>query len=146
MTETEIIEQALAILQSRLRKPETYFNSPSDVKNYLTLKFAALEHEVFSVMFLDNSHGLIKLQEMFRGTINGATVYPREVLKASMTFNAAAVIIAHNHPSGMCEPSKADLHITERIKQVLSLADIRMLDHLIVGGNDVYSLAEHGYV
>ena len=146
MTDTEIIEKALAILQSRLKKPKAYFSSPNDVKNYLTLKFGALEHEVFSVMFLDNAHGLIEFQEMFRGTINKAAVYPREVLKASIAFNATAVIVAHNHPSGGIEPSASDFNITEQLKKILAFADIRMVDHLIVGGNDVYSFAENGYV
>lgn len=81
---------------------------------------------------------------MFRGTIDGANVYPREVVRASIAFNAAAVVLAHNHPSGFCEPSQADIRITERLKSALSLVDVRVLDHIVVGGSETYSFAEHG--
>ena len=135
---------ALRILEARIKQPERYFTNPGDVKSYLRLQFNNLEHESFRVMFLDNQHGLISLTEMFRGTIDGAAVYPREVVKTALQFNAAAIILAHNHPSGVCEPSRADKAITSRLTGALKLVDIRVLDHIIVGGNDTYSFADKG--
>jgi DNA repair protein RadC len=137
------IEDALRILSYRIKKPETYITSPSDVKSYLRLKLSEVEHEVFGVLFLDTRHGVIKYEEMFRGTIDGASVYPREVVKAALANNAAAVIFAHNHPSGISEPSKADEAITRKLKEALALVDVRVLDHLIVG-EDITSMAERG--
>lgn len=144
MSDQKIIEQALSILESRLHKPDKYFKSSQDTNAYLALRFNGLEYESFRVMFLDNQHGLIELQEMFRGTIDGAAVYPREVVKAALQFNAAAVIFAHNHPSGINKPSTADKHITERLVKALQTIDIRVLDHIVIGGNKAYSFAEHG--
>lgn len=143
MTDEEILHRALTILENRLHKPEHYFTQPNDTSTYLKLQFNGLEHESFRVMFLDSQHGLIQEEEMFRGTIDGASVYPREVVKAAIKFNAAAVIFAHNHPSGICEPSQADKHITQRLKEALGLVDIRVLDHIVVGGNQSFSFAEH---
>ena len=99
---------------------------------------------MFACLFLDNQHRVILLEELFRGTIDGASVYPREVVKQALYHNAAAVIFAHNHPSGISEPSQADKHITEKLKQALSLFDIRVLDHFIIGDGQPYSFAEHG--
>ena len=144
MSDQKIIEQALAILESRLQKPEHFFTQPKDTSDYLKLKFEGLEHESFRVMFLNNKHGVINLTELFRGTIDEASVYPREVVKAALKFNAAAVIFAHNHPSGDCEPSFADHAITRRLTDALQLVNIRVLDHIVVGGNDSYSFAENG--
>lgn len=144
MNEQDIINQALTILEARLRNPEYAFSSPTDTFNYLKLKLADLEHEVFSVLYLDNQNRLLKSKELFRGTIDGAAVYPREVVKVALHFNAAAVILAHNHPSGITTPSKADKHITERLKAALELVDIRTLDHVIVGQGAPYSFAERG--
>lgn len=146
MTEQEIIDHALTILETRLHKPDCVVTQPNHARDYLKLKFAGLEHESFRVMFLNSQHELIKLEEIFRGTIDGAAVYPREIVKATLQFNAAAVIFAHNHPSGVCEPSQADRNITERLKQALNLIDVRVLDHIVVGGSDSYSFAEHGLI
>ena len=141
-----IIEQALTILESRVRKTKYSFTKPSDVSNYLTLKLGNLEHEVFAVMFLDNRNRLIEYNEMFRGTIDGASVYPREVAKHALAVNAATVIFGHNHPSGVAQPSTADQRITEALKLALGLFDIRVLDHFIIGGRDAYSFAEYGLI
>lgn len=145
--ENEIIEQALKILESRLRYnvEAEQFSSPGDTKRFLKLKLAELEHEVFAVLFLDNRHRLINYEEMFRGTIDGASVHPREVVKRALQHNAAAVILAHNHPSGVAEPSRADEQITRRLKEALALVEIRVLDHLIVG-SEITSMAERGLV
>lgn len=146
MTEQEIIQQALTILERRLHKPDCKITHAEDAKSYLKLQFAGLEHESFRVMFLNNRHGLISLKELFRGTIDGATVYPREVVKAALSFNAAAVILTHNHPSGHTEPSHADKAMTKQLIDALNLVDIRVLDHIVVGGSDTYSFAEHGLI
>ena len=139
-----IIEQALKILASRLIKKEHYFKSPEDTENYLKLKLAMLEHEEFHCLFLDNQHALIKHECLFTGTIDGASVYPREVIKRALQLNAAALIFAHNHPSGICTPSQADISITKKLKDAANLFDIRVLDHIIIGGINSYSLAQHG--
>ncbi|CAA0099464.1 Uncharacterised protein [Halioglobus japonicus] len=144
MSDQLIIEQALSILETRLHKPECIFSKPDDTSAFLTLSFNGLEYESFRVLLLDSQNGLIKLKELFRGTIDGAAVYPREVVKAAIQFNAAAVIFAHNHPSGVSEPSSADRRITERLVAALGLIDVRVLDHIVVGGTDTYSFAQHG--
>lgn len=142
-TDDAIIENALEILARRIKRPDTYLTSPEDTKNYLKLQLAEIEHEVFGVLLLNTRHGVIGYEEMFRGTIDGASVYPREVVKAALAVNAAAVILCHNHPSGVSEPSLADQAITRRLKDALALIDLRVLDHLIVGA-DVTSFAERG--
>lgn len=142
--EDQIINQAINILTKRLKDPEVQFAKPGDVKSFLTLKTSELEHEVFAVLLLDTRHRLIEYSEMFRGTIDGAAVYPREVAKKALNLNAAAVIFGHNHPSGVAEPSQADIRLTERLKKALSLFDIHVLDHIIVGGTTPYSFAENG--
>jgi len=144
MSDQEIINKALAILENRLAKPDRVLSKPEDAISYLKLHFAGLEHESFRIMFLNSRHGLIQLKEMFRGTIDGAPVFPREVVKAALQFNAAAVILAHNHPSGHSEPSPADKQITKRLAEALRLVDVRVLDHIVVGGDETYSFAEHG--
>ena len=146
MRDEEIIEKALGILESRLREPECVVTQPRYAKEFLKLKFNDLEHETFQVMFLNSQHELIQFEEMFRGTIDAASVYPREVVKAALQFNAAAVVLAHNHPSGVCEPSPADRRITERLVDALGLIDVRVLDHIVVGGNSACSFAERGYL
>ena len=120
--------------------------SPADTRNYLSLRLAEREAEVFCVMFLTNRHRVIAFEEMFQGTIDGASVHPREVVKAALRLNAAAVILAHNHPSGVAEPSRSDEAITRRLTDALALVDVRVLDHLIVGGSEITSLAERGLV
>jgi DNA repair protein RadC len=108
------------------------------------LRLAPRDHEVFTILFLDSRHRLIDCREIFRGTIDGASVHPREVVKEALARNAAAVILSHNHPSGVAEPSQADELITQRLREALALIDVRVLDHLIVAGSDVVSLAERG--
>lgn len=150
LSDDEVIEFACTVLEQRLAyrtdPDRTCFERPDDARRFLTLKLAELEREVFAVLFLDNRHRLIKYEELFFGTIDGASVHPREVVKAALRHNAAAVIFAHNHPSGTPEPSRADESITRRLKDALSLVDIRVLDHIVVGGTDTVSLAERGLV
>ena len=118
--------------------------SPRAARDYLRAQLRDREHEVFCCLHLDNRHRLIAFEELFRGTIDGASVHPREVVKSALARRAAAVILAHNHPSGIAEPSRADEAITLRLRDALALVDIRVVDHLIVGGPDCTSLAERG--
>ncbi|PKM37432.1 MAG: hypothetical protein CVV06_05960 [Gammaproteobacteria bacterium HGW-Gammaproteobacteria-10] len=120
--------------------------SPDITRAYLSAQLRGYSYEVFACLFLDNQHRVLKLEELFRGTIDSASVYPREVAKAALQHNAAAVIFAHNHPSGISEPSQADRHITDKLKQALALFDIRVLDHFIIGDGLPYSFAEHGLI
>jgi DNA repair protein RadC len=144
MTEDNIIDKALSILKERIRTPGVSISSPDDTIRYLTLKLAESEHEKFCVMFLDNRHRLIAFKEMFHGTIDGASVHPREVVKLALQFNAAAVVFSHNHPSGDPEPSRADKQLTRRLTDALALIDIRVLDHVIIGGIQSVSFAGRG--
>ena len=121
-------------------------NAPNVVRDYLRLLFAGREHESFVVIFLDAQHQVLVVDELFRGTLTQTSVYPREVVKAALRVNAAAVIFAHNHPSGIAEPSQSDRMLTDALKQVLALVDVRVLDHFIVAGNSVLSFAERGLV
>jgi DNA repair protein RadC len=118
--------------------------SPADTEEFLVARLRDLPHELFCCLYLDNRHRIIHFEELFRGTIDGTSVYPREVVKQSLAVNAAAVILAHNHPSGVAEPSQADERITRRIKAALELVDIRLLDHLIIGDGISTSLASRG--
>ena len=118
--------------------------SPDAVRDYLRLSLSALPHEAFMALFLDSQHRLVAADELFRGTLAQTSVYPREVVKAALACNAAAVIFAHNHPSGVAEPSRADELLTTALKQALALVDIRTLDHFIVAGHRVVSFAERG--
>lgn len=120
--------------------------SPADTELFLKSRMRHLEHELFCCLFLDNRHRVLRFDELFRGTIDGTSVYPREVVKEALAVNAAAVILAHNHPSGVAEPSQADEHITRRLKAALELVDIRLLDHLIIGGGRATSLAGRGLI
>lgn len=138
-----VIAAALRIVASRVQRGSP-LESTTATRQYLTLRFAGLEHEVFSCIYLDNRHRVIACEDLFRGTIDGASVHPREVVKAALAHNAAAVILTHNHPSGVSNPSSADEMITKRLKDALAIVDIRVLDHLIVAGASVYSFAEHG--
>ncbi len=117
--------------------------SADEARDYLQVLLADYEHEVFTALWLDTKHNVIAHDILFRGTIDAAPVYPREIVKAALSFNAAAVIFAHNHPSGVTEPSPSDIHITKRLKDALALVDIRTLDHLIVG-SDITSMSELG--
>jgi DNA repair protein RadC len=143
--ETRTLNKALTILDSKIRVADAMVSSAM-TRNYLRLQFRGLEHEVFAVLYLDNQNRVLAFEELFRGTIDGASVYPREVVKAALKHNAAAMIFAHNHPSGVAEPSQADVNITRRLKNALALIDIRTLDHFVVGDKEVVSLAERGLV
>ena len=118
--------------------------SPEHTARFLRARMRDYPYEVFAVLFLDNRHRVLAFEEMFRGTIDGASVHPREVVRRALEHNAAAVILSHNHPSGIAEPSQADQRITSRLRDALALVDIRVLDHLIVGDGDCCSLAERG--
>lgn len=118
--------------------------SPEATRTYLKSRLRSYPHEVFACLFLDNRHRVIEYRELFRGTIDGASVHPREVVREAMRANAAAVIFAHNHPSGVAEPSQSDLRITQRLKDALALLDVRVLDHFIVGEGGGTSFAERG--
>lgn len=140
--EDKLIYDALNVLKKRFKKG-TSLTSPAMVQNYIALKFADHEREVFTVLFLDTRHRVIKFEDMFFGTLDGAVVYPREVVKAALLCNAGAVIVAHNHPSGVAEPSLADQAITRRLKDALLLVEIRLLDHFVCG-ETVVSMASRG--
>ena len=145
MTDGEIIELALSVLQHKFgQRTESMLNSPSAVRQYLTLRMAQLEHEVFMVLFLDSQNRAITIEEMFRGTLTQASVYPREIVKRALQLNACSVIFAHNHPSGVAEPSHADENLTQNLKKALALVDVQVLDHFIVAGAKTLSFAERG--
>lgn len=131
-----------ALVQQLTQKP--LFNTPQAVRDYLQLQLGARSYEVFAVLFLDSQHRLIELEEMFRGTLTQTSVYPREVVKRCLALNAAAVIFAHNHPSGIAEPSQADQRLTQRLKAALGTVDIRVLDHFVVGEAEALSFSERG--
>ena len=142
-TGDEVLKAARQVMSRRVRRGTT-MTSPSVVREYLRTKLAELPHEVFVTLFLDAQNRLIEYVELFRGTLTQTSVYPREVVKAALTRNAAAMILAHNHPSGVAEPSRADELLTQTLKQALSLVDVRVLDHFIVAGEDTVSFAERG--
>jgi len=143
LSENEIIKTAREILRKRNETlNSTKFTNSSLVKSFLVDQMLGLEREEFHVMYLTTQHQLIKSECVFQGTINAAAVYPREIVKRALELNAAAVIIAHNHPSGETTPSQADIRVTERIKQALNTVDIQLLDHIIVGGMETLSFAE----
>jgi DNA repair protein RadC len=143
VSESEIVEKARDILEARVLRTDALTN-PEAVSQYLVAQFAGLEHEVFACLFLDNRHRVIRYEELFRGTIDGCSVHTREVVKSTLHANAAAVICAHNHPSGVPEPSRADIQLTKRLVDALALVDVRVLDHIIVGGVETVSFAERG--
>ncbi|MEH4989309.1 RadC family protein [Enterobacter ludwigii] len=142
----QTIREALTLLECQLREPGASFTSSHAVRDWMRLQLAALEREEFTVLFLDNQHRLIAHETLFRGTINSMAVYPREVVKAGLKHNAAAAVLAHNHPSGYAEPSSADRQMTTRLQQALELVDIRLLDHLVVGGMEIVSFSERGWL
>lgn len=146
VTTRRTVQRALSLLEKHLREPGALFTSTAAARDWLRLKMTGLEREVFMVLFLDNQHRLIAHETLFTGTINHTQVHPREVVKAALKHNAAAMLVAHCHPSGHAEPSDADRRITERLKQALDLVDIRLLDHLVVGGMEIVSLAERGWL
>ena len=141
-----IVARALTILGQRLRLPGAWMNSPITVKSFLSLKLGALEREVFVALWLDVKNRVIGYEELFDGTLAMATVYPREVVKAGLALNAAACVVAHNHPSGDTTPSNADHAATTTLKSALALVDIKLLDHIIVAGTQAISFVEEGYL
>lgn len=141
--EDDVIGSALAILARRVRTG-TLLTSPSAVRDYLRLLLSEREHEVFVALFLDAQHRVVVIDEMFKGTLTQTSVYPREVAKAALRANAAAVIFAHNHPSGIAQPSAADELLTRNLREALGLIDVKVLDHFIVAGGSALSFAERG--
>jgi DNA repair protein RadC len=143
-----IIEQAMEILRKRLVKEREAFHTPGAVRQFLALHAGARQdqqREVFAIMFLDSQNRLIELEDMFIGTLSQTSVYPREVVRAALAHNAAAVVLTHNHPSGSVQPSRADEHLTSTLKAALALVDVRVLDHIITGpGGMTLSMAEQG--
>ncbi len=142
-TEDQIIAKALEILAARTA-PGTKLDSPNAVTQYLKVELAERASEAFFTIYLTTQHHVIEIEESFKGTIDGAAVYPREIAKGALTKNAAAVIFAHNHPSTVADPSTADKRITQRLIEALALIDVRVLDHIIIGGTDSFSFAENG--
>ena len=142
--------QAVLELAKRSISEELQINSslssPQAVKQFLQLQIGNKQYESFTVLFLDVKNRLISAQELFRGSLSHASVYPREVVKTALSYNAASLIFAHNHPSGSTEPSQADLSLTQTLKSALALVDIRVLDHFIVANNQIYSFAENGQI
>lgn len=143
-THDKTIDKALRILAAQLRHGTTSLQSPPAVGAYLTLRLAALPHEVFGCLFLDSQNRLLCDRPLFRGSIAVTNVYPREVVREALACNAATAIYYHNHPSGMAAPSAADRALTSKLKEALALIDVRSLDHIIVAGMRTYSMAEHG--
>lgn len=137
-----VIDRAFRILDKQIKEESTPLTSPHLVRRYLRLALEGKESECFSIIFLDTQHRVIEYREMFNGTIDGAAVYPREVVKAALELNSAAILLSHNHPSGHPEPSEADRVITNRLKSALELIDVRVLDHFIVAGGEIRSFAE----
>ena len=138
-----VLELARRALAEQLRE-RPVFDSPNAVRDYLQLQLAQRPHEVFAVLFLDSQHRLIALEELFRGTLGQTSVYPREVALRALHHHAAAVVLAHNHPSGSVQPSRADETLTQTLKSTLALIDVRVLDHVIVGPGQAWSMAEKG--
>ncbi len=144
VTDDELFAEAAAKRLKLFSQSRLPLTSPRDVAEFLKSQLAHKDHEVFAVLFLDARHRLLRYEEMFRGTIDGATVYPREVVKRALHWNASAVILAHPHPSGVAEPSEADRSITQKLSRALMLIEVRLLDHIVVGGEHVTSMAERG--
>jgi DNA repair protein RadC len=138
-----VIVRAVGILRARFQERDV-FARPDAVKDYLRLQAQGLTHEVFAVMYLDAHNRLIEYERMFRGTLTQTSVYPREVVKQALEKNAATVILHHNHPSGMCQPSRSDEALTQTLKAALALVDIRVLDHVITSDEGALSMAEGG--
>lgn len=138
-----VLEMGRRHLFDTLKRGDALGN-PDDTRRFLQARLRHHPYEVFACLFLDNRHRVIEFQELFRGTIDGASVYPREVVRQALAVNAAAVIFAHNHPSGVAEPSNSDYQLTRRLREALGLVDIRVLDHLVIGDGQTVSLAERG--
>ena len=144
--EDRLISEAKDVLYARLRKPGQCLESSDSVRDFLILELAELEREVFGCLFLDSRNRLIEYRQLFMGTVDSCSVYPREVLKAALQTNASAIVLAHNHPSGYAEASQADIKVTKDLKSILVELDIRVLDHFIVAGKNTLSFAERGLI
>lgn len=144
--EDVLIQRALSILFRRMGTPGELVGSPQAAKDYLRLHLGGRGHEVFVVLFLDVKNRLIACDEMFRGTLTHTSVPPREVVKDALAHNAASVMFGHNHPSGVTDPSEADMRLTRTLIQALGLIDVRVLDHIVVTATESYSFAEHGLI
>ncbi len=140
-----VLEMGHRHLFETLQRGET-LTDPTQTRQYLSARLRDHPHEVFACLFLDNRHRVICFEELFRGTINGASVHPREVVKSALHHNAAALILAHNHPSGIAEPSEADRQLTRKLQQALALVDIRVLDHIVIGDGETVAFAERGWL
>ncbi|QDO86664.1 DNA repair protein RadC [Shewanella psychropiezotolerans] len=143
--ENTILVQAAAIIESKMRTASA-LSSADLARAACVNRLVHKEHEVFAILMLDSQHRLIEFVELFRGSIDSASVYPREVVKSVLEYNAASVIFAHNHPSGIAEPSQADRRITERVSQALALIDVNVLDHFVIGVGETVSFAERGWL
>ncbi|MBI3545965.1 MAG: DNA repair protein RadC [Gammaproteobacteria bacterium] len=137
------IEMGRRFLAQKLKR-DIALTSTQDTKDFLQAQLRDRPHEVFCVLFLDNRHRVLAFEELFRGTLNGTAVYPREILKRALKHNAAAVILVHNHPSGVAEPSATDEVLTQRLREALTLVDVRLLDHLVIGDGEMVSFSERG--
>jgi DNA repair protein RadC len=140
-----VIELSHRHLKETLQRGE-FLQNPQATQNYLSSRLRDLPYEVFACLFLDNQHRVIEFEILFQGTINGASVHPREVVRKTLKHNAAALILAHNHPSGIAEPSSADRQITKRLTEALALIDVRILDHIVVGDGECVAFSERGWV
>lgn len=143
-TESRLIARALKCLETRLRYGSDQLNSSQNVFSYLRLNLAVEKSEVFAVLFLTNQNRLLAFEKLFKGTINEAPVYPRVVVQKALELNAAGIILAHNHPSGNCEPSRMDREITQKLKEILKIIDVRVVDHVIVAQDKNFSFVENG--
>ncbi|MEO3991376.1 RadC family protein [Pseudocitrobacter cyperus] len=146
VNEQRIIRRAMRLLEKYQHQPSEQFLSASCTKSWLQLYLARQEREVFVVLYLDNQHRLLEHETLFLGTISHTEIHPREIVKSALRHNAAAVIIAHNHPSGITDASEADKRITSRIVNALDLIEVRVLDHFIIGNGEVLSFAEQGWL
>lgn len=142
--ENKLIQRALAVLEQRLFQRGPCLANPSDVRNYLRMQLAPQDREVFAVLYLDNRHRILAFEPLFQGTVDGAPVYPRVVLKRAIEHNCAALILAHNHPSGVAQPSHADRALTRQLTDLLAEVEVRVLDHFIIGQGKPFSFAEAG--
>ncbi len=140
-----VLELATRHLAEQLQRGDA-LSDPAATRRYLSQRLRDFPYEVFACLFLDNRHRIICFEELFRGTINGASVHPREVVRKALVHNAAAVILAHNHPSGIAEPSEADRSLTRRLKDALGLVDVRVLDHIVIGDGESVAFAERGWI
>lgn len=142
VSETQILNAAKTIIKRRYMRLGQPIQNSEHTKEYLMFHLAGYEHEVFACLFLDSKHRIISFEEMFRGTIDGASIYPREVVKVALENNAAAVIFAHNHPSGDAKPSVADKQVTQQLTNALALVNVRVLDHIVIGETEALSFAD----